>query len=404
MSRLRRKLRTSRGGIPHLFRASLIFLGSACLLLPISPAFLGAQGGELSVEIGGSTLRPPSGVDGEAARFLAAGIRAMRFTDNGSGILVSFLAGRALEGGAGGDFYSGNVEGTAWRRLGGGWSGGMEVRGFGFEVVEPFPYRALGVEGGPILRFSARNLTAEVRGSAGSGWSRAELVRYAEGPAEEVEDDLWRYGAAAEVLAGSSRLMAGFSAGIHESAGGTFKSGGIRVLAGGDGPVVELRLDAWQTPMGTETTGGLAFLFPVDGWSLRGFLGRTEPDPLTLAEPGGGTGGILLGRRLIGSDPLPSPRPPLHEVLRSSDGVAEVVIRVRPPRGAREVRLLGDFTLWEPVAMRRNGNRWLVELEIPEGIHHFGFLVDGVWFLPEDAPDAVPDEWGRKNATLVIEG
>ena len=47
--------------------------------------------------------------------------------------------------------------------------------------------------------------------------------------------------------------------------------------------------------------------------------------------------------------------------------------------------------------------RWAVELSVPEGTHHFGFLVDGDWFVPVDAPDTVPDEWGRRNATLVVE-
>jgi hypothetical protein len=67
------------------------------------------------------------------------------------------------------------------------------------------------------------------------------------------------------------------------------------------------------------------------------------------------------------------------------------------------VEILGDFTLWEPLPMRADGTRWSVQLQIPEGTHHFGFLADGDWYLPEDAPDSVADEWGRKNATIVIE-
>jgi hypothetical protein len=53
--------------------------------------------------------------------------------------------------------------------------------------------------------------------------------------------------------------------------------------------------------------------------------------------------------------------------------------------------------------MTREGARWSVRLEIPTGTHHFGFLADGEWYLPEDAPDAVPDDWGRENTTIVIE-
>ena len=43
-------------------------------------------------------------------------------------------------------------------------------------------------------------------------------------------------------------------------------------------------------------------------------------------------------------------------------------------------------------------------LEIGNGTHDFGFLVDDEWFVPDDAPDVVPDEWGHQSATLVIEG
>jgi hypothetical protein len=364
---------------------------------------LAGQGGDLSVEVGGSTFEPPAGVEGDAARFLSAGLRGTRYSGNGSGIFASFLAGKALDETNGGDFYSLDLEGAMWWGISGGWSGGLELKGFGFDVGEPFPYRALGFEGGPGLRFSSPHLTARVQGVAGAGWSRTELIRYADGPATTVEDDLWRYGATAEVLMGSRRLMGGVSAGVHETLGGTYRSGGLRLLAALGGAAMEVRLDAWQTPAGRETTGGLAFVVPLDNWSLRGFLGRTEPDPLTLAEPGGGSGGILFGRRLLGGDGYPAPSPPLHEVLEHLGERARVQVHVQPPGGTREVHLLGDFTLWEPVAMRREGKEWVVEMEIPEGTHHFGFLADGVWFLPDDAPDAVPDEWGRRNATLVIE-
>ena len=373
------------------------------LLLPTHPA-VGAQTSDLSVEVGGSSVSPPVGIGGEAARFWVAGIRGRHFTAGGTGILASFLFGQALEDGTGGDFLSGTLEGEFWRHFGRGWSAGMELRGFGFRVAEPFPYRSLGLEGGPSLRFSRPYVSATVRGIAGGGWSETELQRAGTQPAEAVEDELWRYGGTGEVLAGAGRVLGGLALGIHESSGGTYRSAGLRLLlAGGGGPALELRVDAWDTPSGNQTTGGVAFIIPLGGWNLRGFLGRTEPDPLTLAEPGGGSGGILLGRRIVGRDPLPPPRPPLHRVLEHSDDAAIVEIHVEAPRGTRQVELIGDFTLWEPVPMEGEGARWSVQLEILDGIHHFGFLVDGDWFLPEDAPDAISDEWGRKNATIVIE-
>jgi hypothetical protein len=385
-------------------RSSLLVLAGVASVGTVGPSTLAAQGSEVLVEVGGSTFNPPAGVEGDAAQFLSAGIRATGFSANGSGIFASFLAGRALDEANGGDFLALNLEGALWRDLSRGWSGGFELKGFGFDVGDPFPYRSVGFEGGPSLRFSSPNITALIRGVGGSGWSRTRLSRYAEGPAVTVEDGLWRYGATAEVLAGTRRVMGGVAGGIHETAGGTYRSAGLRLLAEWGGPALEMRADVWQTPLGNQTTGGLAFILPFGGWSLRGFLGRTEPDPLTLAEPGGGSGGILLGRRVLGRDPLPPARPPLHEVVEQEGSLARVRIHVRPPRGSGTVQVLGDFTLWEPVGMEKEGTAWIVELEIPAGTHHFGFLVDGSWFLPEDAPDAVPDEWGRRNATLVIEG
>jgi hypothetical protein len=376
----------------------------AAVCVVSSPAEGSAQSTDLSVEVGGSSVSPPVGIEGEAARFFVAGIRGLHLNPGGSGILGSFLVGRALESGTGGNFLSGTLEGQAQKRYGTAWSAGVEVRGFGFHVEDPFPYRSLGIEGGPTLRFTKRYVSATLKGTAGGGWSETELQRTGRHPSELVKDELWRYGGTGELLAGARGILAGVALGVHESSGGTYRSAGLRVLAGGGGSALELRFDAWKTPAGNETTGGIAFILPLGGWTVRGFLGRTEPDPLTLAEPGGGSGGILVGRRLIGRDPLPPAKPPLHRVLERSDGAARVEIHVDAPRGAERVELMGDFTFWEPVSMNSDGTRWSVRLEVPEGTHHFGFLVDDEWFLPDDAPDAVPDEWGRKNATFVIEG
>ncbi len=385
---------------------NLSLVGRATLLALLAvPGFSGlaAQTTEVSVEVGGSSVSPPVGVEGEDARFFVAGLRGLRVDALGSGVMGSFLVGRTLQEGAGGDFLSGTVEGRLLKILGPGWAAGVEVEAFGFRVADPFPYRSLGLEGGPVLQFANRNFSASLKGIAGGGWSETELQRTGGEPAEIAKDELWRYGGAGEILAGGKGVLAGLALGLHESSGGTYRSAGLRLLGEHHGAAIELRVDAWDSPSGKETTGGLAFILPLSGWDLRGFLGRTEPDPLTLTEPGGGSGGILVGRRLMGKDPLPPPKPPLHRVVEKSVGGAVVEIRAEAPEGTQQLAVMGDFTLWEPVAMTRDGARWSVQMEIPSGTHHFGFLADGDWYLPEDAPDAVPDDWGRKNATIVIE-
>lgn len=370
-------------------------------------AALPAQVSELVVEVGGSRVLPPSGVEGDAAAFVVAGLRGSRYRLDGTGVHASFLAGRALDEATGGDFLSGAVGGAAWRRLGGGWALGVEADAFAFGVEDPFAYRAAGLEGATVLRWQGTRLRARLAGVGGVGRSRvtvSTLVQRRRGrePVEQVlEDDLWRVGGTAELLAGGGVLAAGLAAGIHRSAAGTYRSAGARVVSGVGGGAVELRVDAWDTPLGTETTGGVAFHLPWGGWSVRGTAGRPEPDPLILAEPGRGAGGLLVGRRILGGDGVDPDDALYRAVARTERGVR---VRFRlPVEAASGVELMGDFTLWEPVAMEPGGGAWWVEVDVPAGTHHYGFLVDGTWHVPEDAPDAVPDEWGRRSLTLVVD-
>jgi hypothetical protein len=344
------------------------------------------------------------GVEGAATSFVVGGLRASRFGMAGGGVYASFLAGKALDNGAAGDFLSAQLGAELWKSVGTDWSAGAEVRAFGFDVTDPFPYRAGALEGRTGIRFSRAAFSAEVASVAGWGRSRVELRRYADGPVHVMTDELWRAGGTAEVLAGNGSVAVGATAGVHASAGGTYRSLGGRLVFGSGGKAVDVRVDAWRSPLGTETTGGIALVIPFGGaWSLRGFLGRSEPDPLTLAEPGRGSAGAVIGRRVAGSGPWFLRRSvALYETLgRTPAGARIRFILARD--AARNVEILGDFTQWQPVAMHRQDGPWVVELSVPEGTYHFGFIVDGDWFLPEDAPDTVPDEWGRRNATIVVE-
>jgi hypothetical protein len=351
-------------------------------------------------------------VDGDAAGFFVAGLRASRYGLGGNSVYGSLLLGRALDAVTGGDFVSAEVGGAAWHTMSPGWAAGLEGRAFGFRVADPFSYEAGAMEGSAVLRYRGDGLSARLTGSGGAGHSQVTLTEVVQrmrgrqtAVTEVLEDDLWRVGSTLEVLAGGGTLAAGLAGGIHRSAGGTYRSAGVRLVAGGRLGALEVRADAWRTPDGNETTGGVAFYIPWGGWTARGVGGKPEPDPLLLAEPARGAGGVLLGRRILGRGPVAlANTQPLHQVVKTFPTGARVRITVDAPDGAGTVEVLGDFTLWEPVAMEAAGGRWTVEMDVPAGTHHFGFLVDGGWYLPDDAPDAVPDEWGRRSATLVIEG
>lgn len=63
----------------------------------------------------------------------------------------------------------------------------------------------------------------------------------------------------------------------------------------------------------------------------------------------------------------------------------------------------GDFNGWTAVPMRRVGDRWRAELDIPPGVYHYAFRApDGHWFVPESVPNRVDDGFGGSNAVLVV--
>jgi hypothetical protein len=360
---------------------------------------------DVAVELGASQVGPPAGLEGESARFGIAGLRASRYGMGGSGVGASLMLGRAFGDSVGGDFVSGVLSGSIRDAWGVHWTAGMDFELVGFQVQAPFPYRAFGVEGGPSLSYRKGPVTATAAGVFGVGGSRVELWRRIDGIHLILQDGLWRAGATGELLLGEGPVSLGLVGGLHDSAGGTYASGGARLVTSGGWGAAEVRGDVWETPWGeTEWTGGLTFVIPIAGWSLRGFVGKSEPDPLTLAEPGSGSGGVLLGRSLYRKELDLEEAVVPYEVVSEATETARVRIRIDAPAGATRVDVLGDFTLWDAVPMRRDGNGWTAEVDVPYGTHHYGFLVDDEWYVPEDTQDVVPDEWGRLSAILVIEG
>lgn len=383
--------------------ARIVLLGAVYCLGPTAAS--AAAQTQLTLELGGSQVGPAADFDSEDARFAMGGLRASVYGPQGSGVYASFLGGQVLGDSVGGSFFSGIVEANLRDHWSNRWTGNMDFKLFGFGVKDPFPYRTLAAEVAPSVQYRTPVVSLKAGVVGGMGRSRVELWRRVGGPTRVFSDDLWRLGANAEFLVGTPTVQVGLSGSSHESAGDMYSSLGGRLVFGGEWGVFELRADRWETPLGYETTGGLAMAIALGrGWSFRGFVGRSDPDPLTLAQPGSGSGGALLGWTFYSTAPTVSERNALYEVLSYSEQTSRVRLSVEPPEGTTQVQLLGDFTLWEPISMTREGDRWITELDVGAGTHHYGFLVDDEWYVPDDAPDVVPDEWGRLSATLVIEG
>jgi hypothetical protein len=313
------------------------------------------------------------------------------------GSLVGAGYGGRAANDQGSDFVSGVLAGELWLTgrgpVGVGIGGALQA----FAVDEPLLYRLSAREVTPMFRLGGDAAALVLRGRFGSGSSRVELHR-ADGAVRRAQHDLWTKGADAELRLAGARVAVTATAGVHRARAGDFRRGGLRLVAVPG--AVTLRADAeiWETPVGNETVGGISVAVPFGRLETRVSALRTAPDPLTLVEPGTQSG-VVLALRLVslGND---NERGTVHEVIRPGTP-SRVRIRVAPP-AAQTVEVLGDFDDWTPVALEREGDGWSVELDVEPGTHHFGFLVDGEWWIPEGLQGTVPDDWGRMNATMVV--
>jgi hypothetical protein len=99
--------------------------------------------------------------------------------------------------------------------------------------------------------------------------------------------------------------------------------------------------------------------------------------------------------------PLARPAVPTFRVTTMTPPAR--LIRVNAPH-AMSVEIAGDFTDWEPVALRRGDNgEWTTVIVIPKGTHRMNIRVDeGPWGVPPGIP-AVNDDFGGVVGVLVIE-
>jgi len=370
----------------------------ACLLVTVLAREASAQAdGDIRLEVGTATALPVGQVDDNPAVYGLTGL-SLDWSSERTEVSAAIYGGIALNGAAGGDFGSAVLRVEGWS-AGSGPALGIAGRAYGFSVGEPFPYRNGTVRMGPAVRWVTESAVLEARAEAGTGASRVELRARGDRATLDLEEHLWHRGAVLEGRVGGSLVTATASAGAWTSAGGDFRALELGLTGGGARVAIRGDLGWWDTPLGPEWVGGLALVIPLGGgWSVQAAGGRSGPDPLTLVEAGG-QGGVLFGWRLAAMGGVGETG--LYEL--GEENGAERIVRFRLERpGATRVELLGGFTAWEPRPMTRSGETWQLELPVAPGTHHFGFLVDGEWHVPDGVPGNVPDDWGRVNATLVV--
>lgn len=76
----------------------------------------------------------------------------------------------------------------------------------------------------------------------------------------------------------------------------------------------------------------------------------------------------------------------------------------RPENGAGRVRLAGDFTGWNPVAMKpqKNGT-FAVTLPLEPGTHEYRLIVDDEWMTDPDHSHWAPNAFGSYNSVVEVE-
>jgi len=77
----------------------------------------------------------------------------------------------------------------------------------------------------------------------------------------------------------------------------------------------------------------------------------------------------------------------------------------RPRRGtpAQKVQLVGDFSKWQPLAMRKQKDgSYVLNVELNPGQHEYKFIVDGNWLVDPDNNAWSLNPYGTLNSVAQI--
>jgi hypothetical protein len=351
-----------------------------------------AQDSRVYVDAGVSHARPPAGVDIEPATYALLGGRFIAGPAFGSvyGALATDPDVADWVGGRLGAWFQTSGSGTL------NWA--VTAIASAFTLGEPTPYKAATARLIPEARLNVGRTTIALRGYGGLGQS--DVGDRGTMPTSSVVSDLWMYGGGLELSqqVESSQVWAGLDA--YSSASGSYFAGYAGLVASVSPALIGLGFRLWETPGDPELELDFSLSIPFGSrWSSQIVAGRSGPDPL-LGSPAAVDGSLVVSWTAWGTPP--ALRAESDAIVRLNGGTpASAVFRLELD-AAESVSVLGSFSDWEEIPMRRQGNVWVAEVPVEPGLYYFGFLVDGEWYVPEDAPGRVTDDFGRMNATLVV--
>jgi hypothetical protein len=239
---------------------------------------------------------------------------------------------------------------------------------------------------GPVLGFAAGGVSAEAGASMGGSGMRWQEESWSRS-APELRARLGLLPAPALHLGVAGRSVHA-AEGVYAFVGGdaSWAQGGVGAWARGgrwfgETSETEAAVGAWA-PLGRGAQLHLSFQ-------------QTAPDPLLLDPPRRGWSLSLV--LPLGGSAVPAAAVPL---VRSGGGVT---FRVSVGEAPGRPFLLGDFTGWEPLAMRREGGFWVVTVQLPRGVYLYAYRTeDGRVFLPASVEARRPDGFGGENGVLVV--
>jgi 1,4-alpha-glucan branching enzyme len=88
----------------------------------------------------------------------------------------------------------------------------------------------------------------------------------------------------------------------------------------------------------------------------------------------------------------------------SKNGGRAQIFLLRAPE-ASSVQLAGDFTQWQerPINMQKDAEGvWRTTVNLPQGAHHYRFLVDGEWRDDPDCTLRAPNPFGGEDMTRQV--